>query len=149
MVCCLSKVSRSSVDSLVDRGANGRVSGNYLRAMSKYPDRTIDSRAIDNHEITSMPLVTAGGVELPTSGELIVIMHQHACHGNNKTINSSPRIDYHKKIVDDRSMKVGSSQHITTLDNYKLPMSIKTPYPTHLCVQTQKKNGRGYLASFS
>jgi hypothetical protein len=125
----LSKVSRSSVDSLVDRSANGRVAGNDVRVIAKYPDRTADVHGIDNHDITSIPLVTAGGVTLTNSGEVIVIMYQHACHGKNKTIRSSPQIEHYKNKVDDRSMKVGRGQHITTLDDYKIPISIRNSLP--------------------
>ena len=85
----LSKISRSSVDSLVDRRANGGVAGNDIRVMSKHPDRSVDVRGIDNHEITSVHLVTSSGVALSTSGEVIVIMHQHDYHGKNKKIHSS------------------------------------------------------------
>ena len=49
VVYCLSKVSRSSVDSLVDRGSSGRVAEEDLRVASKHPDRTVDFRGIDNH----------------------------------------------------------------------------------------------------
>ena len=76
----LSKVSRSSVDSLVDRVANSVVARIDAIVMFKHPDRAVDVRCLDNNEITSIPLVTVGGVILTTSGEVIVIMHQHACH---------------------------------------------------------------------
>ena len=75
VMCYLSRVSLSSVDFLVDRDANGGVAGNNVRIMSKYSDRNVDVRGIENYEITSMPLVAAGGVALTTSGEVIVIMH--------------------------------------------------------------------------
>ena len=76
----------------MDSGANGGVTGNDVRVIAKHPDSTVDVRGIDDHEIASIPLVTTGGVTLTTSGEVIVIMHQHACHGKNKTIHSSPQI---------------------------------------------------------
>ena len=52
-------------------------------------------------------------------------MHQHACHGKNNTINSSPQIEHHKNKVDDTPIKVGGVQQTNTLDNFKLPLSIK------------------------
>ena len=64
IVYCLSKVSHSSVDSLVDRGANGGVAGNDVRVISKHPYRIVDVRGIENNEIASIPLVTAGAVRL-------------------------------------------------------------------------------------
>ena len=100
-----------------------------LELLAKYPDRTVDVRYINNLETTSIPLVTTGGVTLTTSGELIVIMHQHAHHGKNKTIHSSPQIEHCKNKVDDRSIKAGGGQHITTLDNYKMPMAIRNALP--------------------
>ena len=56
IVYYLSKVSHSSVDSLVDRGTNGGAEGNDIRVIVKHPDRTANFRSIDNHEIASIPL---------------------------------------------------------------------------------------------
>ena len=69
IVYYLSKVSRSSVDSLVDRGANGSLAGNDVMSIAKYSDRTVDVRGADKHEIESIHSLTAGGVALTTSGE--------------------------------------------------------------------------------
>ena len=129
VICYLYKVSSSLVDSLAHRGSNGQVAGNYLRAVSKHVDRNEDVHGIDNHEIISVPLVTVGSITLSTSGEVSVIMHQHACHEKNKTIHSYPKIEHYKNVVDDRSIKVGGVQHTTTLNNCKLPMSIRNSLP--------------------
>ena len=75
------------------------------------------------------PLVTAGGVTTTTTGDVIVIMYLCAYHGKNKTNNSSPYDDHCKNIVDDRSNKVGGGQHVTTLDEHKIPMSILGVFP--------------------
>ena len=75
-----SKVRRSSVDSLVDRAANGGVAGNDFRVIAKHPDRTVEIRGVDNHEITAIRLITKGGVISTTAGEFILIMNQHAYH---------------------------------------------------------------------
>ena len=56
-------------------------------------------------------------------------MYQHACHGKNKTIHSSPQIEHYKNIVDDHSINVGGGQHIATLDKHKIPMSIQGGLP--------------------
>ena len=76
-----------------------------------------------------MPLITTSRVTSTISGDAIVIMRQHACHGKNKTIRSSPQIDHCKKKVDDRSIMLGGGQHATTLDNYKIPLSISNALP--------------------
>ena len=51
IVYYLSKLIRSSVDSLVDRGANGGVSGNDVKVIAKHPDIIVDVQGIDNHEM--------------------------------------------------------------------------------------------------
>ena len=113
----------------MDRGANGGVVGNDVSVIAKHPDRKVDFCGVDNHEIAYITLVTTGGGALTTSGEVIIIMHQHGCHGNNKTIHSSPQIEHNKNKVDDRSIKVDRFQHTNTLDNCKLPMSIRNDLP--------------------
>ena len=117
ITCYFSQSSRTSLHSLVNRGANGGIAGNDVRITCKDPSKTVNVRGIDNHEITSMHLVTAGGVTLSTSGEVILIVHQCAYHPKTKTIHSSAQIDHFKNIVDDRAIKFGGTQQITTLDN--------------------------------
>ena len=97
--------------------------------MCKHQDSTVDACRIDNHEITSIHLETAGSVTLSTSVEVIAIMIQCAGHGKNKTMHSSPQIENHKNTVDEKSIKVGGGKHVTTLDNCKLPMSIRNALP--------------------
>ena len=49
--------------------------GNDARVIETHPDRKVDIRGIDNHEITAIALVTAVGVTSTITGEVIVIMH--------------------------------------------------------------------------
>ena len=107
-------VNRSSLHSLVNRGANGGAAGNDVRAIEKHPDKTCDIKGAYNHEVPSMPIVTTGGVTSTISGEFVLIMHQYAYHPKCATIHSSAQIECYKNMVDDRSMKVGGRQHITT-----------------------------------
>ena len=97
------KSIRSSLHSLVDRGANGGVVGIDVRVIKTYPDRKVN---IQSHAIT---LVAAGGATTNIIVEDIAIMHQYACHGKNKTINYSPQIEHYKNTVYDLSIKVGGS----------------------------------------
>ena len=89
VMCCITKSSRSSLYSLVDMGSNGGVAGSDERIIDTHPNRKVDILGIDNHEINIIPLVTARGVISNITDEVIVIMHQCTCHGENKTINSS------------------------------------------------------------
>ena len=88
----VTKSSRYSQHSLVDRGANGGVTGNDVRFIETHPDRKVDIRGIDNYQISDIPLVSARGVTTTITNEVIVIIHQHAHHGNNKIVHSSPKI---------------------------------------------------------
>ena len=81
VICYATKSSHPSLYSLADRGSNGGVEGSYLRVIENYPDRKIDISSIENYEVTVITLVTVGGVISTITGEVILIMHQHAHHG--------------------------------------------------------------------
>ena len=49
-------------------------------------------------------------------------MNEYAYYGNGHTIHSSGQIEWNKNQVDDRSVKVGGSQCITTPDGYSFPL---------------------------
>ena len=100
----------------MDRGANEGVTGIDVRIIETHSDRKVDIRGIDNHETTSILMVTAGGATLAITGEVTLIVLQHAHHGKNETIHSSPRIEHYNKILHDHSIKVDGGKHIATLD---------------------------------
>ena len=110
-------------------GSSFGVAESDVRVIYTNPDRKVDICGICNHEITVMPLVTTEGVTSTITGEVIAIMHQHAWHGKNKTIYSLPQMEHCKNIVDDCSIRVGGGQHISTLDKFKIPMSIRGASP--------------------
>ena len=115
--------------SLVDRGANGGIAGEDVRIIEK-SDRTVDVRGIDNHQITNIPIVTAGGVIKTQHGPAIAIMHQYAYTGQGKTIHSSGQLEWYHNDVNDRSIKVsGGLQRILTNDGYVIPINIRDGLP--------------------
>ena len=71
----------------MNRVDNSGVTVSDVRVIKTHPDRKIDIRGIENHEITAIPLVTSGGVTSNITGEFVVILHQNAHHGKNKTIH--------------------------------------------------------------
>lgn len=96
----------------------------------KIPDRFVNICGIDNHEITEIPIVTAGGVVCTQHGDVIAIMHQYAWHGKGKTIHSSGQLEFFQNDVNDKSVKVsGGLQRIRTLDGYVLPLNIRSGLP--------------------
>ena len=68
VTCSLSQSAHLSLHSLVDRGANAEIAGNDVRVICKGPSKTVNARGSDNHEITSIPLVTAGRSRLQLLG---------------------------------------------------------------------------------
>ena len=50
-------------------------------------------------------------------------MKGYAYYGKGHTIHSSGQIEWHKNTVNEKFVKVGGSQCITTLDGYSYPLS--------------------------
>ena len=59
----------------------------------------------------------------PNHGYVNLIMNEYAFYGKGHTIHSSGQVEWHKNTVDDKSVKVGGSQCITTLDGYSFPLN--------------------------
>ncbi len=85
----------------------------------------VDVRGIDNHQITNIPIVTAGGVIKTQHGPAITILHQYAYTRQGKTIHSSGQLEWYKNDVNNKSIKVaGGLQCILTNNGYVIPISI-------------------------
>ena len=117
-------------ETLVDRGANGGIAGQDVRVIEKIPGRFINVHGIDNHELTDIPIITAGGVVHTQHGDVIAILHQYAWHGQGKTIHSSGQLESFHNDVNDKSIKVpGGFQRIRTLEGYIMPLNIRSGLP--------------------
>ena len=109
---------------LVDRGANGGLAGSDMRVIYK-THRKINISGIDNHEVTGLDVVTAA-TRLNTSlGKVIGIFNEYAYLGKGSSIHSSGQLEWFKTLVDEKSIKVGGTQLITTLDGYSVPLLIR------------------------
>ena len=89
IVYSTSKVDRAHNRSLIDRGANRGVAGEYSRVLFTHPDRRVDIRGTDNHEITSIPIVTTGGFTRTTTYDVIMVLHQCAYYSKGTTFHST------------------------------------------------------------
>ena len=127
---CMYKVSehkQSHNASLVDRGANGGIAGNDVRIIphsGTSPHKTVNVMGIDNHQLTSIPIVSVGGVSESQHGPIILIFHQYAHHAKGKSIHSPVQLESFHNEVNDRSTKVGGGQYIKTNDGYMFPLDI-------------------------
>ena len=109
---------------LVDRGANGGLAGSDMCDIHK-THRKINIQGIDNHEVTGLDVVTAATLLNTSQGKVIGIFNEYAYLGKGSSIHSSGQLEWCKTNVDEKSVKVGGTQLITTLDGYSVPLLIK------------------------
>ena len=100
---------------LVDHGANGGLAGSDMRVIHK-THRKINISGIDNHEVTGLDVVTAATLLNISLGKVIGIFNEYAYLGKGSSIHSSSQLEWFKTNVDEKSIKVGGTQLITTLD---------------------------------
>ena len=109
---------------LVDHGANGGLAGSDMRVIYK-THRKINISGIDNHEVNGLDVVTAATLLNTSLGKVIGIFNEYAHLGKGSSIHSSGQLEWFKTHVDEKSIKVGGTQLITTLDGYSVPLLIK------------------------
>src|SRR6056300_834768 len=98
---------------LVDRGANGIVGGEDARVLFM-TDRTVDVEGIDRHQMNNIRIGTLCGYVQTNRGPAIAILNQAANTGRGQTILSSIQMEAFGVNVDDKSIKVGGKQCIST-----------------------------------
>ena len=129
---CMHKIVYSIMNSstsrkdrqLVDRGANGIVGGDDTRVLSM-TDRTVDVEGIDRHQMTNIRIGTLCGFVQTNRGPAIAILNQAANTGRGQTILSCVQMEAFGVTVDDKSVKVGGKQCISTPDGFEIPLDIK------------------------
>ena len=109
---------------MVDHGANGGLAGSDMCVIHK-THRKINIQGIDNHEVTGLDVVTAATLLNTSQGKVIGIFNEYAYLGKGSSIHSSGQLEWFKTNVDEKSVKVGGTQLITTLDGYSVPVLIK------------------------
>ena len=122
--CYLFQHANHTNQQLVDRGANGGLAGSDMHVIHK-PHRKINIQGIDNHEVTGLDVVTAATLLNTSQGKVIGIFNEYAYLGKGSSIHSSGQLEWFKTNVDEKSVKVGGTQLITTLDGYSVPLLIK------------------------
>jgi hypothetical protein len=108
---------------LIDRGANGGILGNDAKVIFRRR-KTVDVTGIDNHELSSLPMVDATSKTMTDKGPVTLILRNYAYHGVNRTLHSAGQIEWYNNKVYDSSMKVGGRQVIVTQDGYYIPINI-------------------------
>ena len=109
---------------LVDHGTNGGLAGSDMHVIHR-THRKINIQGIDNHEVTGLDVVTDATLLNTSQGKVIGIFNEYAYLGKGSSIHSSGQLEWFKTNDDEKSVKVGGSQLITTLDGYSVPLIIK------------------------
>ena len=122
--CYLFQHANHTNQQLVDCGANGGLAGSDMHVIDK-PHRKINIQGIDNHEVSGLDVVTAATLLNTSQGKVIGIFNEYAYLGKGSSIHSSGQLEWFKTNVDEKSVKVGGTQLITTLDGYSVPLLIK------------------------
>ena len=73
---------------------------------------------IDQHQINGLDIVQCAALVNTNHGCVNLIMNEYTYYGKGHTIHSSGQIEWHKNQVNDKSVIVGGTQCITTLDGY-------------------------------
>ena len=77
-------------------------------------------------------------------GDILIVLHQYAYHGQGKTIHSSPQLEAFGNQVDDKAIKAGGTQTITTHKGVVLPLDIRDGLP-YLTMRKPSLNERKTL----
>ena len=109
---------------LVDHGANGGLAGSDMRGIHR-TYRKIKIQDIDNHEVTSLDVVTAATLLNTPQGKVIGIFNEYAYLWKGSSIHSSGQLEWLQTNVDETSVKDGGTQLINTLEGYSVPLLIK------------------------
>ena len=122
--CYLFQHAHHTNQQLVDHGANGGPAGSDMRVIHR-TYRKINIQGIDNHEVTGLDVVTASTLLNTSQGKVIGIFNESAYLGKRSSIHSSGQLEWFKTNVDEKSVRVGGTQLITTPDGYYVPLLIK------------------------
>ena len=85
----------------------------------------INLQGIDNHDATGLDVVTAATLLNTSQAKVIGIFNEYAYLGKGSSIHSSGQRECFKTNVDEKSVKVGGTQLISSLDGYSVPLLIK------------------------
>ena len=78
----VAKVSQAKHGSLVDRGANGGLTGSDLKILSR-SSRKYTITGIDSHELQGLDVVECAALVETNHGIVNLIMNEYACYGKD------------------------------------------------------------------
>ena len=96
----ISKHSASSYGPLVDKGANGGLTGADVHIVER-TGRKVSVTGIDDHELPGLDIFTCVALIQTNHGKVNMIMHKYAYYGRGNTIHSLCQIEWFNNTCDD------------------------------------------------
>jgi len=111
--------------SLVDRGANGGLSGSDVRVLEESTSNFADVTGIMGVKSDKLPLCTVAGILDSEQGPIIGIFHHYAHLGEGHTLHSPLQLEDFGVQVDDRSRRLGlGDQCVTVPEGHRIPLKM-------------------------
>ena len=111
---------------LIDRGANGGLSGDDVRVIASSTTEFADVKGIAGTEVNDVPLCTVASVIETSGGKTVDIFNQYTHYGKGNTIHSPLQMEAFGLQVDDKSRALGKGgQQIVTREGYIIPLSMQ------------------------
>ena len=112
--------------SLIDRGANGGLSGDDVTVLSTSTADRADITGIAGKKVDNLQIVTAAGFIQTDRGPIIGIFHRYAHYGKGYTLHSPLQLeDFGHKVYDGNVISAPGTQRIVTMDGYVIPLEIR------------------------
>ena len=115
-----------------------------MSGSSPSPPGSALSLALINTKINGLDIVQCAPLVNTNHGYVNLIMNEYAYYGKGHTIHSPGQIEWYKNLVEDKSVKVGGTQCITTLDGYAFPLKC-TGGLMYLSVLDKPTDGAGQI----
>ena len=102
ITCHVDKVLQSKHASLLDRGANGGLTGSDMTSLSKSSTK-YNVKNIHHDDMPDLDIVQYAALLQTQHGIVSLIMNDYADYGQGPTIHSSGQIEWYNNFVDDKS----------------------------------------------
>jgi hypothetical protein len=110
---------------LVDRGANGGLSGADMKVLNK-TGRKVNISGIDKHELTGLDIIACASMYETNQGHIIGVFHEYAFYGQGRSIHSPAQMEWFKTNVDNKSKAIGGKQRLVALEGYIIAFEVSS-----------------------
>ena len=118
------KSTKREWNTLIDRGANGGISGADSRPLEFY-EQTVDCTGMGDHMERNLPTCVSAIKVRSSEGDIVAIFHHQARMPKVRTICSSGQMEHFGVIVNEKSKNAtGEQPHLIHPSGIKVPLAI-------------------------